>query len=157
MSEDNVEIEDVEIFDDDNEPGSNTDQLKTPLKREVEGDASTKPVGIIKEEIIAVVKNPNLEAPLVEDDEEEADEEEALINNNSEEDDDNIYEQLKSHSIQLSKLSDTVESVQSQIKQLQETILGDSRKTVTSARRKKTIKTKKKTTGRKRTKRSAKK
>lgn len=154
MSEDNVEIEDVDIFDDnDNELDSNNDQLKTPLERAVEDDdGSTLPVGIVKEEIITVVKNPNSnpETPLVEEDEEEVDAE----------DDDNIYEQLKSHSIQLSRLSDTVESLQSQIKLLQERSSGrGSRKTIPLAKMKKrNIKTKKgKTTRRKGSKRSTKK
>ena len=157
MSEDNEEIEDVDIFDDnDNELDSNNDQLKTPLERVVEDDVgSTLPVGIVKEEIITVVKNPNSnsETPLVEEDAEEADAEEA-------EDDDNIYEQLKSHSIQLSRLSDTVESLQSQIKLLQERSPGrGSRKTIPLAKMKKrSIKTKKKkTTRRKGSKRSTKK
>lgn len=157
MSEDNEEIEDVDIFDDnDNELDSNNDQLKTPLERAVEDDVgSTLPVGIVKEEIITVVKNPNSnsETPLVEEDAEEADAEEA-------EDDDNIYEQLKSHSIQLSRLSDTVESLQSQIKLLQERSPGrGSRKTIPLAKMKKrSIKTKKKkTTRRKGSKRSTKK
>lgn len=158
MSEDNEEIEDVDIFDDnDNELDSNNDQLKTPLERAVEDDdGSTLPVGIVKEEIITVVKNPNSnsETPLVEEDAEEADAEEADA-----EDDDNIYEQLKSHSIQLSRLSDTVESLQSQIKLLQERSSGrGSRKTIPLAKMKKrSIKTKKKTTRRKGSKRSTKK
>ena len=158
MSEDNEEIEHVDIFDDnDNELDSNNDQLKTPLERAVEDDdGSTLPVGIVKEEIITVVKNPNSnsETPLVEEDEEEADAEEVDA-----EDDDNIYEQLKSHSIQLSRLSDTVESLQSQIKLLQERSSGrGSRKTIPLAKMKKrSIKTKKKTTRRKGSKRSTKK
>lgn len=154
MSEDNVESQDVDIFDDnDNELDSNNDQLKTPLERAVEDDdGSTLPVGIVKEEIITVVKKPNSnsETPLVEEDEEEVDAE----------DDDNIYEQLKSHSIQLSRLSDTVESLQSQIKLLQERSSGrGSRKTIPLAKMKKrSIKTKKKkTTRRKGSKRSTKK
>jgi hypothetical protein len=153
MSEDNKEIEDVDVFDDnDNEHDSNNDQLKTPLERAVEDDGgSTQPAGIVKEEIITIVKNPNSnsDTPLVEEDEEEADEE----------DDDDIYEQLKSHSIQLSRLSDTVESLQSQIKILQERRSGrGSRKTIPLAKMKKrSIKTKKnKTTRRKGSKRSAK-
>jgi hypothetical protein len=149
MSEDNKEIEDVDVFEDnDNEHGSNNDQLKTPLERAVEDDGgSTQPVGIVKEEIITIVKNPNSnsDTPLVEEEEEE--------------EDDDIYEQLKSHSIQLSRLSDTVESLQSQIKLLQERRSGrGSRKTIPLAKMKKrSIKTKKeKTTRRKGSKRSAK-
>ena len=150
MSEDNKEIEDVDVFDDnDNEHDSN-DQLKTPLERAVEEDdgGSTQPVGIVKEEIITIVKNPNSnsDTQLVEEDEED--------------DDDDIYEQLKSHSIQLSRLSDTVESLQSQIKLLQERRSGrGSRKTIPLAKMKKrSIKTKnKKTTRRKGGKRSTKK
>lgn len=148
MSEDNKEIEDVDVFDDnDNEHDSNNDQLKTPLERAVEDDGgSTQPVGIVKEEIITIVKNPNSnsDTPLVEEDED---------------DDDDIYEQLKSHSIQLSRLSDTVESLQSQIKLLQERRSGrGSRKTIPLAKMKKrSIKTKKKTTTRRKgSKRSAK-
>lgn len=148
MSEDNKEIEDVDVFDDnDNEHDSNNDQLKTPLERAVEDDGgSTQPAGIVKEEIITIVKNPNSnsDTPLVEEDED---------------DDDDIYEQLKSHSIQLSRLSDTVESLQSQIKLLQERRSGrGSRKTIPLAKMKKrSIKTKKKTTTRRKgSKRSAK-
>src|SRR5215469_15896458 len=59
-----------------------------------------------------------------------------------------IYEQVKAQSIQLSKLTDMVESLQSQVKQLQETTSLRKRKT-TSIRKKSTsnkgINTRKKT------------
>lgn len=71
--------------------------------------------------------------------------EEAVIHNS--ENDNDLYEQVKAHSIQLSRLTDIVESLQSQMKILQERRSGGGYKTTTSAKRR-SIKTK----GRKRTK-----
>jgi hypothetical protein len=60
-----------------------------------------------------------------------------------------MYEQLKAQSIRLSNLTDTVESLQSQVQQLQETTRLHKRHKTTSVRKKSTsnngTKTKKKT------------
>jgi len=127
------EIE-VEIDDD------NDDELKTPLEEATdESSSSIQPVGVIEEEIVRIVKNPDRESsvsmspPLVE--------EETRMDNNNDDNDENIYIQLKTHSIQISKLSDMVESLQSQLKQLQGRRSGVRR---TTAIKRKNIQTKKK-------------
>jgi hypothetical protein len=133
MSEDE-EIK-VDIDDDDGD-----DELEPPL----EEGATTQPIEVIREEIVTVV-NPDREtssvsvSPLVEEEEDEEEEEEETDMDTS--DNENIYEQLKAQSIQISKLTDIVESLQSQIKQLQEKRYDRPR---TTPARKKTIQTKKK-------------
>jgi hypothetical protein len=122
----------------DDEEVDNDDELKTPLERAIEegGSSSTQPVGVT-----TVVKNPNAETPIVE----EADEE-AVIHTSK--DDNDLYEQVKAHSIQLGRLFDIVESLQSQLKILQVRKSGRGHKATRA--KMKSIKTKK-TTGRKRT------
>jgi hypothetical protein len=128
--------EEIEVdIDDDNE-----DELKTPLEEATdESSSSIQPVGVIEEEIVTIVKNPDREPsvsmspPLVE--------EETKMDNNDDDNDENIYVQLKTHSIQIGKLSDMVESLQSQLKQLQGRRSGGHR---TTAIKRKNIQTKKK-------------
>jgi len=74
--------------------------------------------------------------------------EEAVIHNS--ENDNDIYEQVKAHSIQLSRLTDIVESLQSQMKILQEIRSGGGPQNYYFSK-KEEYKTKK-TKGRKRTK-----
>jgi hypothetical protein len=72
--------------------------------------SATQPVQIVREEIVTVTKNPNTE-------------EKMLIRGDSEGNDDNddIYELVKAQSVRLNKLTNIMESLQSQIKQLGET------------------------------------
>jgi predicted RNase H-like nuclease (RuvC/YqgF family) len=82
---------------------------------------TAEPQEIIREEAVEVVKNPNTETfPL--SSKEEEDQENEIQNDSSNRYNGDIYEQVKAQSIQLSNLADTVESLQSQVKQLQETI-----------------------------------
>jgi len=75
-----------------------------------------EPLEIIKEEGVEVVENPNTETFPLSSKEEEDQKNEIKIDN------EDIYAQVKAQSIQLSSLADMVESLQSQVKQLQETI-----------------------------------
>ncbi len=105
-------------------------------------ESSTEPVEIFKEEIVTVVENPDAE----ENEEEEENEQEASRIDNSISEDEGVYEQVKAQSVQLRKLTDVVESLQSQIKQLQKTIRLRSHKTTPARRRTRSnTKTKKKT------------
>lgn len=113
-----------------------------------ESSANAQPVEIIREEVVTVVENPNAETSPIEDGEEE------ISTDNDSGDKEDIYDQLKTQSIQLSRLADVVESLQSQVKQLQETTrLRRHHKTTSVSARSRSntrMKTKKKTTTRKR-------
>jgi len=112
-----------------------------------------EPLEIIREEVVAVVENSDTEtSPLssMEDQQEEEEDEKNEIKT----DDSNryageIYEQVRAQSIQLNGLADMVQSLQSQVKQLQETIRLRKHKKTRPVRKKSTsnnrIKTKKKT------------
>jgi hypothetical protein len=109
---------------------------------------TAEPQEIIREEAVEVVKNPNTETfPL--SSKEEEDQENEIQNDSSNRYNGDIYEQVKVQSIQLSNLADTVESLQSQVKQLQETIRLLKHKKASLARKRITsndsTKTKKKT------------
>jgi hypothetical protein len=111
-----------------------------------------EPLEIIREEVVEVVENPDTEtSPLSsmgDQQEEEEDQKNKIRTDNS-----NrytgvyIYEQVKAQSIQLNSLADMVQSLQSQVKQLQETIRLRKHKKTSSVRKKSTsnnrIKTKK--------------
>ncbi len=90
----------------------------------------SQPVEIIREEVVTVVENPNAETSPIEDEEEEEDGEEEISSGDKED----IYEQLKTQAIQLSRLADAVESLQSQVKQMQETTRSRRLHKTTSAR-----------------------
>jgi len=76
----------------------------------------TEPVETIREEVVEVTEKPNTETFPLSSKEEEDQKNEIKIDN------EDIYAQVKAQSIQLSSLADMVESLQSQVKQLQETI-----------------------------------
>jgi hypothetical protein len=111
---------------------------------------SSEPVEIIREEIVEVVENPNAETSLLssmeDENEEEEDQKNEIKTDNLNRYNEEIYEQVKAQSIQLRSLADMVESLQSQVKQLQEITRLRKRK-ITPARKKsnKGINTKKKT------------
>ena len=103
-----------------------------------------EPGEIIREEVVEVAEKPNTETFPLSSKEEEDQKNEVKTDNGD------IHEQVKAQSIQLSSLVDTVESLQSQVKQLQETIRLRNHKTKTSSVRKRSTsnrdtKTKKKT------------
>jgi hypothetical protein len=109
---------------------------------------TAEPQEIIREEAVEVVKNPNTETfPL--SSKEEEDQKNEIKTDSSDRYNGDIYEQVKAQSIQLSNLADTVESLQSQVKQLQETIRLLKHKKTSLARKRITsnegTKTKKKT------------
>jgi myo-inositol-hexaphosphate 3-phosphohydrolase len=82
---------------------------------------AAQPVEIVREEIVTVTKEPNKEEKMsVVDD---------SIRN---EDSDDLYDLVKAHSVQLNKLTDIVESLQGQIKQLRETTKDNSKITSTT-------------------------
>ncbi|MFL6322760.1 MAG: hypothetical protein ACJ705_02120 [Nitrososphaeraceae archaeon] len=89
---------------------------------EDEEAAAPQPVEVVREEIMTVTKNPDAE------------------DNGSEDD---LYEVVKAHSDQISRLTDMVESLQSQIKRIDQRQESDNKKTSSVTRNKSTIKTKK--------------
>src|SRR5919198_608509 len=133
MSEDEEIEEDIHDVD--------NDELKTPLEEVIQQSSPTQPVEVIKEETVTVVRDPkrNTSSESIS----------TLVQEETQtgsSDDENIYEQLKAQSIQINKLTDIVELLQSQIKQLQETRLSGRK---TTAARRKSLKTKKKAIGKK--------
>ena len=112
-----------------------------------------EPVEIIREEVIEVVENPDTEtsalSSMEDQQEEEEDEKKEIKADNTNRYTGDIYEQVKAQSIQLSSLADMVQSLQSHVKQLQETIRLRKHNKTSSVRKKSIsnnrIKTKKKT------------
>jgi hypothetical protein len=87
----------------------------------IEGQGfAAQPVEIVREEIVTVTKNPDTEEKIS-----------VMDNTHGNDNNDNIYDLVKAQSVQLNKLTDIVESLQSQIKQLGET-RPSSRKTTTT-------------------------
>jgi hypothetical protein len=105
------------------------DEESSPLEESIEEGIAAQPVEVVREEIVTVAENPNAETFS----------EEKVSTIDATEDND-LYKLVKAHSIQLGRLTDIVESLQSQIKQLKETRLS-SRKT--SSARRSSMKTKK--------------
>lgn len=103
----------------------------------------SEPGEIIREEVVEVTEKPNTETFPLSSKEEEDQKNEVKTNN------EDIYVQVKAQSIQLSSLADMVESLQSQVKQLQETIRLHKHNKTSSVRKRSTsyqgTKTKKKT------------
>ena len=136
MSEEEEEQIGVNIYNEDD-----SDEETSPLEESIEEGIAARPVEIVKEEIVTVAENPNADT----------------FSDGSTEDygrGDDLYELVKAHSGQLSRLTDIVESLRSQIKQLEDTRLSGrktSSATRTSSRsmkRKKNKTTSKKTKGR---------
>ena len=109
-----------------------------------ESSEIAEPLEIIREEVAEVVQNPNGEtslsslsvsSPSTEEQEEEGNE---VISDNRNSDNEDIHEQIKAQSIQLDKLIKMVESLQSQVKHLQETIRLRKRNKTSSVRKKST-------------------
>jgi hypothetical protein len=94
-------------------------------------EAAPQPVEVVREEIVTVTKNPDIE-------------EKVSVMGDTEDNDskDGLYKVVKAHSNQISRLTDMVESLQSQIMQL-DNRRASSRKT-SSTRGSKSIKKTKK-------------
>jgi hypothetical protein len=120
MSEEEGEKIGVNLYD---------DEESSPLEESIEEGIAAQPVEVVREEIVTVAEDPNAETFS----------EEKVSTIDATEDND-LYKLVKAHSIQLGRLTDIVESLQSQIKQLKETRLS-SRKT--SSARRSSMKTKK--------------
>jgi len=105
----------------------------------------TEPVETIREEVVEVTEKPNTETFPLSSKEEEGKEEQK---NEIKIDNGDIHEQLKSQSIQLSSLAGMVESLQSQVKQLQETVRLHKHYKTSSVRKKSTSTNAKKKTKR---------
>ncbi|MFY9869761.1 MAG: hypothetical protein WAK17_08595 [Candidatus Nitrosopolaris sp.] len=100
-----------------------------------------EPVEIIREEIVEVVENPTAETfPLssMDSQHDEEDQQKEIKTDTLNRYNEDIYEQVKAQSIQLSSLADMVESLQSQVKQLQETTRLRKRHNTISVRKKST-------------------
>jgi hypothetical protein len=115
-----------------------------------------QPVEIIREEVVEVVQNPNGETSLSSlsasssSTGDQNEEENEVNNDNRNSYNEDIYEQIKAQSIQLNRLADMVESLQSQVKQLLETTRLLKHLRATSVRKESSNnKMKKKTTKRK--------
>ena len=108
-----------------------------------------EPLEIIREEVVEVVENPTETSSMASMEDQVEEEEDQKKTDNSNPYNEDIYDQVKAQSIQLSSLADMVESLQSQVKQLQETIRLRKHNKTSSVRKKSTsnkgIKTKKKT------------
>jgi hypothetical protein len=97
------------------------DEETSPLEESIEEEGiAAQPVEVVKEEIVTVAENPNADT----------------FSEGSTEDygrGDDLYEVVKAHSDQINRLTDIVESLQSQIKQLEDTRLS-GRKTSSATR-----------------------
>jgi hypothetical protein len=138
-----------------------SEEQEERIEREVDNDNGdfaensdiAEPVEIIREEVVEVVENPTAETfPLSSMEiqhEEEEDQKKEIRTENLNRYNEDIYEQVKAQSIQLNSLAEMVESLQSQVQQLQETTRLRKRHKTTSVRKKSTsnngTRTKKKT------------
>jgi hypothetical protein len=129
------------------------ERIEIDMDNNADFKESSEPVEIIREEVVEVAENPSAETSLlssIEDqNEEEEDQKNEIKTDNRNRYNEDIYAQVKAQSIQLSSLADMVESLKSQVKQLQETTTLRKHHKTTSVRKKSTstngTKTKKKT------------
>jgi hypothetical protein len=123
------------------------ERIETDMGNKGDFKESSEPVEITREEVVEVVESPDAKTFPLSSMEGRPEEEDKTDNLNRYNGD--IYEQVKAQSIQLSSLADMVESLQSQVKQLQETTRLRKPHNTSSVRKKSTtnkdIKTKKKT------------
>jgi hypothetical protein len=127
------------------------ERIETDMGNNGDFRESSEPVEIIREEVVEVVENPNAETSILissEDRKAEEDQKNQIKTDNRYRYNEDIYKQIKAQSIQLSNLADVVQSLQTQIKQLQETTRLHKHHKATSVRKKSTsnnvTKTKKK-------------
>ncbi|MGA8082792.1 MAG: hypothetical protein WB988_13100 [Candidatus Nitrosopolaris sp.] len=125
-----------------------SDEQEERIEREIDNNGHfeensdiAEPVEIIREEIVEVVENPTAETfPLssMDSQHDEEDQQKEIKTDTLNRYNEDIYEQVKAQSIQLSSLADMVESLQSQVKQLQETTRLRKRHNTISVRKKST-------------------
>ncbi|MGC2681132.1 MAG: hypothetical protein WA323_04630 [Candidatus Nitrosopolaris sp.] len=125
-----------------------SDEQEERIEREIDNNGHfeensdiAEPVEIIREEIVEVVENPTTETfPLssMDSQHDEEDQQKEIKTDTLNRYNEDIYEQVKAQSIQLSSLADMVESLQSQVKQLQETTRLRKRHNTISVRKKST-------------------
>jgi hypothetical protein len=115
--------------------GDADDEKSSPLEESIEEGFDAQPVEIVREEIVTVAENPSAATF--------SEEKVSMIGNTEDDGDGDLYKLVKAHSIQLSRLTDIVESLQSQIKQLGQTLAGGNKTSSVRRRRKNTMKTKK--------------
>ena len=121
MSDENGQEIGVNVYDDNEE-----DEL---IEDEEAAAVTPQPVEIVSEEIVTVTKNPDTEDNDIKDD---------------------LYEVVKAHSDQISRLTNIVESLQSQIKLMDLKRTSGNNKVSSGRRNRSTTKTKKsKTTSKK--------
>jgi len=121
MSDENGQEIGVNVYDDNEE-----DEL---IEDEEAAAVTPQPVEIVREEIVTVTKNPDTEGNDIKDD---------------------LYEVVKAHSDQISRLTNIVESLQSQIKLMDLKRTSGNNKASSGRRNRSTTKTKKsKTTSKK--------
>jgi hypothetical protein len=101
------------------------DENEDELIEDEEAAVTPQPVGVVTEEIVTVTKNSDTE------------------------DNDDLYEVVKAHSDQISRLTNIVESLQSQIKLIDQKRTTDDNKASSGRRNRSTTKTKSKTTSKK--------
>jgi hypothetical protein len=129
------------------------ERIETDMGNNGDFKESSEPVEIIREEVVEVVENPTAEtfplSSIETQHEEEEDRKKEIKTENLNRYNEDIYEQVKAQSIELSSLAEMVESLQSQVQQLQETTRLRKRHKTTSVRKKSTsnngTRTKKKT------------
>jgi hypothetical protein len=99
--------------------GDADDEKSSPLEESIEEGFDAQPVEIVREEIVTVAENPSAETF--------SEEKVSMIGNTEDDGDGDLYKLVKAHSIQLSRLTDIVESLQSQVKQLGQTLAGGNK------------------------------
>ena len=105
MSDEDGEEIRINVYDEKEEDEDEDNEVLT----EEQGFAA-QPVEIVREEIVTVTKDPDTEEKMS-----------AVDDSRGDHDSDDLHELVKAQSVQLNKLTDIVESLQTQIKQLRET------------------------------------
>jgi hypothetical protein len=108
MSDEDGEEIRINVYDEKEEDDDDEDEHNEELTEE-QGFAA-QPVEIVREEIVTVTKDPNTEEKIS-----------VVDDSGGDHDSDDLHELVKAQSVQLNKLTDIVESLQAQIKQLRET------------------------------------
>ena len=103
MSDEDGEEIRINVYDEKEEDEDNEELTE-------EQGFAAQPVEIVREEIVTVTKDPDTEEKMS-----------VVDDSRGDHDSDHLYELVKAQSVQLNKLTDIVESLQTQIKQLRET------------------------------------
>ena len=127
MSDEDGEEIQINVYDE-KEEDEEEDEDDEELTKEQ--GFTAQPVEIVREEIVTVTKDPDTEEKMS-----------VVDDSRGDHDSDDLRELLKAQSVQLNKLTDIVESLQAQIKQLRETKKSNRKTTPTTRNR---VKSKKK-------------